>query len=198
MRAQELFDKCKKLIQTKGEDYTRDPQVNQYENFDRAAEIASWFVDGRDKPYTVLIGTKLSRLATLLNGKSPKNESVEDSFIDLINYCALWAGSRLTGLEHTHTITNETMKPEDYKPGTIVPIPSRSEIIKDSERLDLDFHDRLRLAMAYGGHFDRERKQFIVPLPDGGEFCFYMKSLVADVEQFLGRLLPHIKKPIGV
>lgn len=93
MTPEEYFKKCQGLMQSKAHDYTRDVQTNRYENFERSALLASYFHDDRDKAFVVLIGTKMARLATLLNGKSPKNESVEDSFVDLINYCALWAGS---------------------------------------------------------------------------------------------------------
>ncbi len=94
MKAQELMDKAKSLLSSKGEDYTKDPTVNQFENFDKVAIVASWFENDIDKPYAVLVATKLVRLATLLNGKSPKNESILDSFLDLINYAALWGAKR--------------------------------------------------------------------------------------------------------
>ena len=99
MRAQDLMDRAKKLMGDKGDDYTKDPGKDQFENFDRVATIASWFNDPIDLPFAVLIGTKLARLATLLNGKSPKNESILDSFLDLTNYSALWGGRRCSDSE---------------------------------------------------------------------------------------------------
>lgn len=78
---------------SKKHDYTSS--TDNHENFKRSAEIASWFSSDIDKPYIILIATKLARLASLLENKTPKHESIEDSFIDLINYCGLWAERRL-------------------------------------------------------------------------------------------------------
>lgn len=94
MTPTEFLERGKQIIESKGHDYTKDPKANQFENFERSALISSWFNDDVDKAFAVLVGTKLARLATLLNGKSPKNESIEDSFLDLMNYAALWGGNR--------------------------------------------------------------------------------------------------------
>lgn len=77
---------------SKRHDYTSTS--DNHENFKRSSIIASWFNNADDKPYVVLIGTKLARLSSLLDNKEPKNESIEDSFLDLINYCALWMERR--------------------------------------------------------------------------------------------------------
>lgn len=91
MNIKEIFEKCLSLSMKKRQDYTSQPTVDSHENFKRSAEVASWFTDKNDKPYAVLIGTKLARLGSLLsNNKVPSNESINDSFEDLINYCALW------------------------------------------------------------------------------------------------------------
>ena len=92
MQLQKIFEECMKLTLSKRHDYTSS--IDNHENFKRSAEIASWFKNNDDKPYAILIGTKLARLASLLDNKQPKNESIEDSFLDLINYCALWMERR--------------------------------------------------------------------------------------------------------
>lgn len=88
---EDIFDDCAKLMSNKRHDYTKN---STHENFDRSALIASWFSDPSDKVYVTLIATKLARLASLLGEKKPRNESVRDSFQDLINYSALWADKR--------------------------------------------------------------------------------------------------------
>lgn len=91
MKIEEIFKKCQDLTIKKRADYTSQPLIDSHENFKRSAEIASWSSRNEDKPYLVLIGTKLTRLCSLLSsGKPPHNESIEDNFLDLINYCALW------------------------------------------------------------------------------------------------------------
>lgn len=92
MKLEFIFAKCLDISKSKAQDYTssNDP----HENFKRSAEIASWFPE-KDKSFVVLIGTKLARLGSLLSKNSkPNNESIEDSFLDLVNYCALWAEFR--------------------------------------------------------------------------------------------------------
>jgi hypothetical protein len=95
MDSKEILHKCEELQVSKGSDYTSDIKANQFENFDRSAYIASWFNCEIDKPFAILIGTKLARLASLLNRDSkPNYEPIEDTLIDLTNYCALWCGRR--------------------------------------------------------------------------------------------------------
>lgn len=75
-------------------DYTTNADLDNHENFKRSAELSSWFKNEQDKSYVILIGTKLARLGSLLDSKEPNNESIDDTFLDLINYCALWMERR--------------------------------------------------------------------------------------------------------
>ena len=96
MKIDQIFKRCLEISMKKRQDYTTNPNVNHHENFERSAELVSWFKHDIDKPYAVLIGTKLARLATLLStDHAPNYEPIEDTFIDLTNYCALWAERRI-------------------------------------------------------------------------------------------------------
>ena len=87
------LDRAKSIHQKKNDDYAGNS--NPFENFERAALLITWFNDPVDKAFVSLIGTKLARLATLLNKKeSPNNESISDSFDDLMIYCGLWGSYR--------------------------------------------------------------------------------------------------------
>jgi hypothetical protein len=91
MKIDQIFQECLKMTMAKRQDYTTNPGIDNHENFKRSAEMASWFTQPEDKPYAVLIGTKLARLGSLLSTKKgPVNESIVDSFLDLVNYCGLW------------------------------------------------------------------------------------------------------------
>ena len=93
MKPEEILLNGSKLMKSKREDYSDD---SIHQNFERSESIVAWFDDDIDKVYVTLISTKLARLAVLLNkGTIPKNESIEDSFIDLVNYCALWGSKRI-------------------------------------------------------------------------------------------------------
>lgn len=84
------MEECVALHDKKKHDYSTDG--DRYSNFTRAAIIASWFKDDVDKVFVTMIGIKLTRLAELRNGKTPKNESRRDTSLDLTNYTALWGG----------------------------------------------------------------------------------------------------------
>ncbi|HYV51908.1 MAG TPA: hypothetical protein VE971_01325 [Candidatus Eisenbacteria bacterium] len=77
------------LHRKKNADYT---QHNPFENFEKVAQLQQWFESPMDKAFVGLMAVKLARLAALLNtGKTPNNESVGDSFVDLCVYAILWA-----------------------------------------------------------------------------------------------------------
>lgn len=89
---EEILNRSKEIHLRKREDYASDPTANPFENFDRSSIIAGWFPIEYCS-FAVLIGTKLARLGSLLvRGKSPVNESIDDSFLDLVTYCALFYG----------------------------------------------------------------------------------------------------------
>lgn len=86
----EMLKRAEAIHLKKNQDYTTNRDINPYENFDRSNIIASWFPDDF-KSFAVLIGTKLARLAALLTKKrQPNNESLDDSFLDLVVYCILF------------------------------------------------------------------------------------------------------------
>lgn len=100
MKIPEIFKKCEAITMSKRQDYTTNPDVDNHENFKRSAELSSWFKSDADKAYVILIGTKLARLAALLSSeREPNNESVADTFEDLINYCALWYERKSGGIK---------------------------------------------------------------------------------------------------
>lgn len=148
MRAEEILDRGRALLASKGQDYCEDREANQYQNFERANIVASWFTHDEDKSFAVLIGTKLARLASLLNGnKRPNNESILDTFIDGANYFALWGGKRVRpNIEELDKILNsECPGPYDKPAPDEKSNPSREaecKIIELASNLDdLDLHD---------------------------------------------------------
>lgn len=88
-----LIHKMLEIHEIKSHDYADDS--NPFSNFEFAAQVAKGFNDEVDKVFATLIGVKLARLQQLLNGKSPKNESIDDTFLDLANYSAIWASYRM-------------------------------------------------------------------------------------------------------
>ena len=85
-----IIFECSNILNKKRADYS--PGEDRFSNFKFTAHLLEHFTRDEDLPYVALIGTKLSRLSELLRpGRHPFNEPVKDSFIDLINYCILWA-----------------------------------------------------------------------------------------------------------
>lgn len=78
-----------RVSESKSHDYAQ--AGNRYSNFEFAAQVADEFPDGPDRVFATMLAVKLARLAELLNQqKTPKHESVEDTFLDLCNYGVLW------------------------------------------------------------------------------------------------------------
>lgn len=84
----ELIQKCITTHNKKNHDYAKED--NPHSNFEIVAELVKHFKNPIDQVYVTLIGVKLARMSELLNGKEPNNESIEDTYVDLTNYSALW------------------------------------------------------------------------------------------------------------
>lgn len=88
----DLLERIKVIHEKKAKDYAAAANID--ENFERSAQLTSWFNNALDKAFVSHIATKLARLSTLLNKKdAPNNESIEDTFLDLTTYCALWSAN---------------------------------------------------------------------------------------------------------
>lgn len=90
---EDFLNEAKSILNKKAHDYTSG-DTTRFENFERQALVSSWFKNDIDKVFACMVTVKLARLASCLDSKIPNNESIEDSFVDLINYCALWASWR--------------------------------------------------------------------------------------------------------
>lgn len=87
----DLLEKSRVIHELKNQDYTSG---NVDENFERIAELTSWFNNHIDKAFAGMVAVKLARLATLLNKTDkPNNESISDSFLDLFTYVGLWTAN---------------------------------------------------------------------------------------------------------
>jgi hypothetical protein len=86
---QEVLADCLTIHNKKNQDYAKSE--DPFSNFKFAATLTSEFGHPIDQVFACMIGIKLARIAELRNGKEPLNESLRDSHLDLINYCALWA-----------------------------------------------------------------------------------------------------------
>lgn len=86
-KQQEVFnsfvEKMRETLLSKGDDYANEDRLS---NFKMAGAIA-----GGDAETNCLnlIATKVARLGNLFKSKDIKNESVEDSILDLANYAVL-------------------------------------------------------------------------------------------------------------
>lgn len=90
---QEVIDtlsQLKELHIRKNQDYSGD-SPDPFFNFNVAVDIETLFDSERDKVFATMVGIKIGRISAILNsGKTPNNESLLDSFDDLIMYAALW------------------------------------------------------------------------------------------------------------
>ena len=88
--------KCIEILELKKHDYSN---YNRYSCFGRTYQLSKlWGATSRDcnDVFIFNICQKIARIENLLqNNIDPKNESLIDSFIDLINYRLLWEGYKL-------------------------------------------------------------------------------------------------------
>jgi hypothetical protein len=93
-RYEQLLQDLLALHDRKNADYAspEDPTSN----FTYAANVASGFTHDEDRVFATLLGVKLARIQELTKpGRTPRNESLADSFRDLANYAAIWAAKRI-------------------------------------------------------------------------------------------------------
>lgn len=89
-RFDQMIAKMQAIHKKKSHDYAST--ANPYQNFEDAADIVGCSVD---VVFRVMIAIKMARLKELLGtGKEAKNESVEDTQLDLATYSALYASYR--------------------------------------------------------------------------------------------------------
>jgi len=89
-----LFRSIMEITKKKAHDYAED--TDTLSNFKRQAEMRK--ARGADNlPSDVAYDFVLTKLARLgnLRGKSPKNEAVEDSVLDAINYLGLYYACKI-------------------------------------------------------------------------------------------------------
>jgi len=80
----ETVEKMSKILLSKGDDYAN---VDRLSNFKLAGQISGL---NAELNCLSLIATKVARLGVLLNSsKTPNNESIQDSVLDLANYAML-------------------------------------------------------------------------------------------------------------
>jgi hypothetical protein len=79
----QIVAEARNILLTKGDDYSGDDRLSNFKL------VASMTKTTPEKVALMFIATKVARLGELLNGKTPKNESIKDSITDLINYAIL-------------------------------------------------------------------------------------------------------------
>lgn len=102
-KLREIFAIIEKTQDSKGDDYANDDRLS---NFKLAGSIVGL---SASQNCLSLIATKVARLGVLLKSRNPKNESIDDSILDLINY-----GILLSMLESENIKPQEFTKDKDF------------------------------------------------------------------------------------
>lgn len=79
----EFIQKQEDILLKKRNDYANNDVMS---NFKQVSNITGMTPE---QSILVLIATKVARLGNLFQGKKPNNESIDDSIIDMANYCFL-------------------------------------------------------------------------------------------------------------
>ena len=90
----QLLEEAAVLHDTKSHDYASDD--NPYGNYHFAGVLAGMFAHSpEDAGFIGRLGEKIYRLANLeKSGKTPKNESVFDTELDIVTIVTLWMADR--------------------------------------------------------------------------------------------------------
>lgn len=102
-------EKMKSTILGKGNDYANADRLS---NFKLAGAICGL---APEQNCLSMIATKVARLGVLLGGKTPNNESIEDSLLDLANYAVLLGCIREEIGFHSLMHTNPELVPDNLK-----------------------------------------------------------------------------------
>lgn len=88
-----LLERMAQIHDMKSHDYAS--QENPYGNYHFAGMLSKLFDNPDDAGFIGRIGEKLFRLANLENaGKTPRNESIDDTEVDICTIITLWMASR--------------------------------------------------------------------------------------------------------
>lgn len=79
----ELVKKAENVLLKKGDDYANTDRLSNFKDAGKITGITT------EQHCLALIATKVARLGNLFSGKTPNNESIQDSILDLFNYAAL-------------------------------------------------------------------------------------------------------------
>lgn len=89
----DLLSRAAVLHDKKSHDYAS--ASNPYGNYQFSGMMSKLFTNSDDAGFIGRIGEKIYRLANLENsGKTPKNESIDDTELDIVVITCLWMASR--------------------------------------------------------------------------------------------------------
>jgi len=107
--AMRILNECQVLQSKKSVDY---------QNANSSVQQADHFRRGIDTIHDI-INQKVLRAQSLLeSGNNPKNESLEDTYKDIINYCSFavsYLRKKIPGQNPNHDIFNQTLKIQDIE-----------------------------------------------------------------------------------
>lgn len=106
-----LLERMSNIHSQKSHDYASNS--NPYGNYQFAGKMSKLFDNPDDAGFMGRIAEKLFRLANLENGeKTPSNESIEDTEIDICVITALWMASRMERRGAAYVIKDESSHTE--------------------------------------------------------------------------------------
>lgn len=87
---QEIDERLLEISSSKAYDYATEDVLNNFKSVSAVAKELSLNVTDSTNYALFMVMLKIARLTNLLNsGKTPSNESIDDSFLDGINYFKL-------------------------------------------------------------------------------------------------------------
>lgn len=135
----EFYAEKKNILKLKGEDYANEDVLSNFKSAGSNIGISP------ELQCLSLIATKVARLGNLLSGKTPNNESISDSILDLSNYTDL-----LYCLVNEQ-ITDEVNKPKTKRWENVAPIKD-TYVPKVGDRFRTPFGEYFNIIYVGGTH----------------------------------------------
>lgn len=110
----EFYAQKKNVMKLKSEDYANEDILSNFKTAGANCGISA------EQQCLSLIATKVARLGNLLSGKTPNNESVSDSILDLSNYTDLLYCLVNEGNANVTNGEPQTKRWENVKPKEII------------------------------------------------------------------------------
>lgn len=179
---EEFTNKQKDILLKKRNDYANEDVMSNFKQVGFITDLKP------EQSILVLIATKVARLGNLLSGKEPKNESIDDTIIDMANYCFLLYCLRNENKNHTFLRGKVEFKHEENRDL----LKDISELVENRIKDSIDIKDKLNI---FGnGNYKKEDIETLLRKSVEDKNSDEMEKYIELVKKSINFINPHFPK----